>query len=361
MLTPDDYMARALFHAARGRGRTSPNPMVGAIVVSSDGIVVGQGYHQRAGDPHAEVHALGMAGVRARGGTLYCTLEPCSHVGRTGPCVVRIVQAGIVRVVAAVEDPNPLVSGQGFAFLREHGLSVEVGLHATSAAILNQAFFTVMRERRPFVVLKAAVSFDGCIAEAPGRRTDMTSPEANRHAQRVRAEIDAIGVGIGTILADDPLLTARGAYRERPLVRVIFDRELRTPPGARVLSTRAAGPVIIVTTAAAAGHAELRDRLEQQGVEIEVARDDTMRAALECLGARQIGSLLLEGGAAVHQAAWDEGVADFVRLYVTPHLFGADGVRFLGGRPFSSSALVDRRVVPLGPDVLIEGYVHGPR
>jgi diaminohydroxyphosphoribosylaminopyrimidine deaminase / 5-amino-6-(5-phosphoribosylamino)uracil reductase len=176
----------------------------------------------------------------------------------------------------------------------------------------------------------------------------------------VRAEIDAIGVGVGTVLADDPLLTARGAYRIRPLTRVIFDRSLRTPPDARLLSTRDAGPVIIVTTALAASRADVRGLLEARGVDIVVAPDSTLRAALGCLGERHICSLLLEGGAAIHQAAWDEGLADFVRLYVTPHTLGSSGLRFLNGRPFSSAGLFDARVEPLGPDVLIEGYVHGP-
>ena len=268
-VTPSDYMARALFHAARGRGRTSPNPLVGAVVVSADGVVVGQGYHERAGDAHAEVRALDAAGPGARGGTLYCTLEPCAHVGRTGPCVLRIVEAGIARVVAAVEDPNPLVRGQGFAFLKTHGVAVEVGLGELSARTLNQPFFTLIRERRPFVVLKAAMSTDGCIAAAPSVRTSLTSDAANRHAQRVRAEIDAIGVGVGTVLVDDPLLTARGAYRSRPLIRVVFDRRLRMPPAARLLSTRAAGPVIIVTTASGAAQADRRARLEASGAEVD--------------------------------------------------------------------------------------------
>ena len=359
-MTPAEYMDRALFLAARGRGRTSPNPMVGAVVVSPDGVVVGYGYHERAGEAHAEVRALDMAGRRAQGATLYCTLEPCSHVGRTGPCVVRIVRAGISRVVAPVEDPNPLVSGEGFAYLRVHGVGVDVGIGAEAAAKLNQAFFTLVRERRPFVIVKAATSLDGCIAEAPGRRTPLTSPAANRHAHYGRAEVDAIGVGSGTICADDPLLTARGPYRERPLVRVIFDRRLRTPEAARVLSTRDAGPVIIVTTADGAAHAEARRRLEARGAEIDVAGNATLTAALERLGARQIGSLLLEGGAALHQAAWDEGVCDFVRLYVTPHVIGSGGLPFLEGRSFSWDSLADGRVEPLGPDVLIEGYVHRP-
>ena len=354
-------MERALFHAARGSGRTSPNPLVGAVVVSADGVVVGQGFHERAGEPHAEIHALEAAGGRARGATLYSTLEPCCHQGRTGPCVSRIVGAGIARVVAAVEDPNPAVRGRGFAFLRANGVAVDVGLGAGPAVALNQPFFTLMLERRPFVVLKAATSSDGCIAEAPGSRTRLTSEDANRHAHRVRAEVDAIGVGSGTILADDPALTARGIFRERPLVRVVFDRRLRTPPSARVLSTLDAGPVIIVTSARAADRADLRRALEARGADIAVADAGTFRSALERLAARDIGSLLLEGGAAVHGAAWDEGVVDYVRLYVTPHTLGAGALPLLPERPFSSAALHDRRVVPLGPDVLIEGYVHRTR
>jgi diaminohydroxyphosphoribosylaminopyrimidine deaminase/5-amino-6-(5-phosphoribosylamino)uracil reductase len=358
-LTDADYMARALFHAARGRGRTSPNPVVGAVVVTPDGVVVGQGYHARAGEPHAEVHALEMAGARARGATLYCTLEPCSHTGRTGPCVPRIADAGIARVVAAVEDPNPLVRGQGFAYLASRGIQVEVGLDAAEAALLNQPFFTTMRERRPFVILKAAISADGCLAEAPGRRTALTSAVANRHAHRVRAEIDALAVGVGTVLVDDPQLTPRRVYRPLPLVRVVFDRGLRTPPGARLLSTREAGPVIIVTTADAASQTHVRAPLEAKGAEIVVA-DGTVRSGLAILADRGLTSVLIEGGAGLHAAAWDEGVVDFVRLYVTPHVLGSSGVRFLAGRPLLPAIVKGRRIEPLGPDVLIEGYVHGP-
>jgi diaminohydroxyphosphoribosylaminopyrimidine deaminase/5-amino-6-(5-phosphoribosylamino)uracil reductase len=361
MLSEAAYMERALFHAARGAGRTSPNPLVGAVVVSEEGIVLGQGFHQRAGEPHAEVHALEAAGARARGATLFSTLEPCCHHGRTGPCVRRIVEAGIARVVAAVEDPNPAVHGRGFEYLRAHGVAVEVGLGADQSIALNRPFFTLMREGRPFVVLKAATSLDGRIAAAPGRRTFLTSEPANRHAHRVRAEIDAIGVGSGTILADDPDLTARGAYRERPLTRVVFDRRLRTPPDARVLSTAEAGPVIIVTTAESASHAHLRKPLEARGATIEVAADASFAGALRRLAAREVGSLLLEGGAAVHEAAWDEGVVDVVRLYVTPHVLGDGAVPLLPGRAFSSADLSERRISILGPDVLIEGYVHGSR
>jgi diaminohydroxyphosphoribosylaminopyrimidine deaminase/5-amino-6-(5-phosphoribosylamino)uracil reductase len=359
-VTDADYMARALFHAARGRGRTSPNPVVGAVIVSADGVVVGQGYHARAGEPHAEVHALNMAGARARGATLYCTLEPCSHTGRTGPCVERIAAAGIRRVVAALTDPNPLVSGRGFAFLESRGITVDVGPGSAGSARLNQPFFTLVQEGRPFVTLKAAISLDGCMAEAPGTRTALTSSVANRHAHRYRAEVDAIGVGVGTVLADDPWLTSRGVVRERPLTRVVFDRQLRTPPSARLLSTVEAGPVIIVTSAEGAARADRRTALETRGADLVVSPGG-MRESLSILAGRGIASLLLEGGAALHAAAWDEGVVDFVRLYVTPHILGGRGPKLLNGQPFSVAALVERRMEPLGVDVLVEGYVHGPR
>src|SRR5262249_36825589 len=201
---------------------------------------------------------------------------------------------------------------------------------------VNRPFFTRMREPRPFVILKAATSLDGCIAEAPGCRTQLTSAPADRHAHAVRAEVDAIAVGINTLLVDDPLLTPRGPYRERPLARVLFDRRLRTPIDAKVLSTRAAGPVIIVTTADAADRAAVRGPLEQAGAEIVVARDGTFRAALEPLAEREIGSLLLEGGAEVIASAWDEDLVDCVSLYITPRILGPDGVALLPGRPLIS-------------------------
>ena len=359
-VTDADYMARALFHAARGRGRTSPNPTVGAVIVSADGVVIGHGCTERAGQRHGEIVALDMAGLRARGGTMYCTLEPCCHMGRTGPCVERIAAAGVSRVVAAVEDPNPLVHGRGFAFLESRGIKVDIGTGRAAAVLLNQPFFTLMNEGRPFVTLKAAVSADGYIAEAPGRRTPLTSDAANRHAQRIRAEIDAIGVGVGTILVDDPLLTARGAFRELPLIRVIFDRHLRTPPLARVLSTVEAGPVMILTVAEAAARKDIREPLENRGATI-ITTDGTIRSGLRALGERSVTSLLLEGGAHVHEAAWTENVVDYVRLYTAPRSLGREGVRFLNGRHFSSADLIERREESLGPDVMTEGYVHGPR
>ena len=352
-------MRRALDHARRGLGRTTPNPLVGACIVSSEGVVVGQGAHERAGEAHAEIHALDEAGEAARGATLYCTLEPCSHTGRTGPCTERVIAAGIRRVVAAMEDPDPRVSGRGFAALRAHGIELEIGPGREAAVRLNQPYLTAIRTGRPFVIVKAASSIDGRIAAAPGERTALTSGAGRRRAQYDRAWVDAVGVGSETVLVDDPLLTAREVYRERPLARVVFDRRLRTPPGARLLSTLSAGPVIILTTREAV--AADRDRaaaLERAGAAVVQAEPD-LSAALRKLLPWDVRSLLIEGGTALHTAAWDAKVVDYVQLYVAPTALGAGGVP-LESRAFSTAGLFDRRVEILGPDVIIEGYVHRP-
>jgi len=354
-------MRRAIEHARRGLGRTAPNPLVGACVVSDDGVVLGQGAHERAGEPHAEVHALDEAGAAARGATLYCTLEPCAHTGRTGPCTERVIAAGIRRVVAAMEDPFPLVKGRGFAALRAGGIEVAVGVEHDAAARLNQPYLSALRSGRPFVTLKAATSLDGRIAAAPGRRTALTSLPALRHAHSVRAQVDAVAVGSGTVLVDDPLLTVREVYRERPLTRVVFDRRLRVPPTARLFSTLTTGPVIVLTSAQAMRDSSAAaDALRAAGATVLAAGLDAVSPRLELLGSLGVQSVVLEGGAALHAAAWDEGVVDAVQLYVAPVSLGADGVPLLDGRGFVSTALLERRVDLLGPDVLIEGYVHRP-
>jgi diaminohydroxyphosphoribosylaminopyrimidine deaminase / 5-amino-6-(5-phosphoribosylamino)uracil reductase len=358
-------MERALILAERGRGRTTPNPMVGALIVSPDGVVVGRGFHERAGTPHAEVHAIADAGERARGATLYCTLEPCCHTGRTGPCSVAVHQAGIARVVAAVTDPNPAVAGGGIRYLREHGVDVTVGVLGERAARLNDAFFTNVTQRRPFVTLKIAMSLDGRIAAAPGARTALTSAAANRHAQRLRAEVDAIAVGSETVLADDPLLTARDVYRWRPLARVIFDTRLRTPPTARMFATRDEGPIFIVTTknavqAKSCGVTSRLRALEDAGATIvatDTARD--LRGAMTRLFTDHgICSVLLEGGAALHAAAWSAGLVDRVRTYITPHVLGPAGVPWDMPASFDWTMLHDTRSEWFGEDCLLEGYVH---
>jgi diaminohydroxyphosphoribosylaminopyrimidine deaminase/5-amino-6-(5-phosphoribosylamino)uracil reductase len=335
--------------------------VVGACIVTDAGVVVGDGAHERAGEPHAEVHALEEAGVRARGATLYCTLEPCVHTGRTGPCTDRIIAAGIARVVAAMEDPYPLVRGRGFARLREHGIAVEVGLEHAAARRLNLPFLTTVGKGRPFVILKAATSLDGRLAAAPGVRTPLTSMASLRHAHAYRAQVDAIAVGSGTVLADDPLLTARHVYRERQLTRVILDRRLRTPATARVFSTLAAGPVIIMTSAEACDrHPDAALALEHVGAGLARVEGARIENSLRALVGMDVQSVLLEGGAGVHAAAWDEGVVDFVQVYVAPVVLGRHGVPLLEGRPLSTAALFERTVSPLGPDVVIEGYVHRP-
>ena len=352
------HMDRALALARQGRGRTSPNPMVGAVVVSAAGAVVGSGFHARAGAAHAEVGALDEAGAAARGATLYCTLEPCAHHGRTGPCVARIAEAGIRRVVVAVGDPSPRVNGAGVAWLRERGIQVDMGVRRAEAARLNEVFLTWAALGRPFVTLKIATSRDNRIAARPGARTQITGAAAAAAVHAARAEVDAVCVGSTTVLVDDPLLTARGVSRRLPLTRVVLDRRLRTPPAAKLFGTLEAGPVVIMTTAAALREqAPAADRLRAAGAAIQPLETGAMEEVMQRLGASEITSLLLEGGAAVHRAAWSAGVVDRVQRYVAPVRLGARGVPWLDDG-LSVARLRDARVRQLGADVLLEGHVQ---
>jgi len=354
-----ERMRIALALAERGRGRTSPNPLVGALIISPEGVTVGAGFHERAGEPHAEIHALRAAGARARGATLYCTLEPCCHTGRTGPCAVAVADAGVARVVAANEDPNPLVAGGGFRYLRERGIAVTVGTRAAEARQLNEVFETNMRLRRPFVTLKVAMSLDGRIAAATGVRTPLTSEAANRHAQRFRGEVDAIAVGSETMLVDDPLLTARDVYRERPLARVVFDSRLRTPAASRMFATLDQGPVFVMTTERARSEQAARAAaLADAGATLVTAAPHDMGDALRALLRAGVTSLLLEGGAQVHRAAWEADVVDRVRCYVAPRALGQGGLDWAMPPGFSLAGLSDVRARALGPDVLLEADVH---
>ena len=355
-------MSRALALAERGRGTTSPNPMVGAVVVDDEGVVVGRGSHAFAGGPHAEVTALAEAGPRARGATLYCTLEPCSHTGRTGPCAPLVVAAGIRRAVLAMEDPNPLVSGRGLGILRAHGVDVAVGVLEAEARRLNAPFVTRVCRGRSHVTMKVALSIDDRVSLAGGRPVRLTGAVADRRIHRDRAEVDAIAIGSGTLLRDDPQLTARGAFRHRPLVRVILDRRLRTPLAARVLSTLESGPVIIMTRAAAAArrpaHAAL---LARAGATLEMIPDDVAafeEAALRRLAAAGVTSVVLEGGPTVHQAFWDHGLVDRVQIYVGRRSIGPDGLAWWSTSGAVAALLEDRVSTALGADLLIEGDVH---
>ena len=352
-------MLQALDLAEQGRGLTSPNPMVGAIVVGGDGAVAGEGFHERAGGDHAEVRALAAAGEAARGATLYCTLEPCSHRGRTPPCVDRIVEAGVARVVVALRDPNPRVDGRGLAHLRRAGIRVDVGVCSREAARQNSAFLTWMSQGRPFVTMKVAISRDGCIAAREGQRTALTSDDTRRVVHALRAEVDAIGVGSTTVLVDDPLLTARVAPRNRPLTRVVFDRRLRTPPSASLLGTLGAGPVVVLTAEQALEqHPDRAQRLADAGAEVEVVpAGRTMRDGLVRLARREITSLVLEGGRRLHESAWRGGIVDHVQIFVAPKTLGRRAVPWLDRRELFG-ALEPRRMRACGPDLLIEGYVH---
>lgn len=350
-------MRRALFHAARGQGRTTPNPMVGAVIVSPDGVVVGQGWHARAGEPHAEVHAIEEAGDRAAGATLFVTLEPCCHTGRTGPCTRRVIDAGIARVVAAMRDPNPLVSGRGFDELRAHGIAVDEGVCASEAQLLNRAFVTVQTRGRPFVMLKTAASLDARVAAAPGRRTQLSSPAANRRTHLLRASVDAIAVGSETMLVDDPVLTAREARRVRPLVRVVFDRRLRTPPTARIFATLDEGPVLIVTRARA-GSEEAR-AVERAGATIVSA--DSLGEALRALLAWDVSSVLVEGGPCLHTALAEARLVDRVHLIVVATALGAEGVPWVDRDTLPLATAARLIAEPRGPDIWVEADVHGDR
>lgn len=353
-------MRRALFHAARAAGATVPNPAVGAVIVSGDGVVVGQGFHERAGLAHAEVVALDAAGARARGATMYVTLEPCCHVGRTGPCTRRVIDAGIRRVVAATLDPDPRVAGRGVEELRAAGIVVEVGLGDVEARRLNAGYFLAQEHQRPLVVVKAAVSRDGAIAERRDRPTAITGPAAARRTQRLRATVDAIAVGVGTVLADDPRLSARDVVRARPLTRVVFDRGLRTPPSARLFTASPAGPVIILTTAAAmAGAPAAVAALTQAGAELVPV--PTLPAALSALVARTVHTLLVEGGARLHRAFWEAGCVDRLRLVVAPRRLGGQAVPVFDGLPVPWTRLTGVQATPCGDDIWMEADVHWDR
>lgn len=326
MQTDRVHMQHALRLAGRGLGQVAPNPAVGCVIVR-DGIIVGRGWTQKGGRPHAETVALAGAGDAARGATAYVTLEPCSHHGRTPPCAGALIAAGIARVVAAVEDPDPRVSGRGIAMLRDASVTVDVGLLAAEAAALNAGFFLRVMEKRPLVTLKLAISADGMIARAPGGEQWLTGEEARRFGHFLRATHDAILVGSGTVLADDPDLTCRIAgLEDRSPLRVVLDGRLRMPPGAKLVRTASAVPVIVYTAA------EGGEGLRAAGVEVVrlAAGADggvDLRAVLGDLADRGITRLLVEGGAAVAQGFLDRGLADRLEIFRSPVVAGA------GGRP----------------------------
>ncbi|HKN85911.1 MAG TPA: bifunctional diaminohydroxyphosphoribosylaminopyrimidine deaminase/5-amino-6-(5-phosphoribosylamino)uracil reductase RibD [Nitrospiraceae bacterium] len=359
------YMQRALRLAARGRGRTSPNPMVGAVIVSK-GRIIGQGYHHQAGEPHAEILALQAAGKQARGGTLYVTLEPCCHLRkRTPPCVPILIQSGLDRVIVAMLDPNSQVKGRGVARLRRAGIEVTVGRLREEAEELNEAYIHWIKTGRPFVILKAAMTLDGKIATAGGESRWITGEEARRQVHRLRSQVDAVMVGIGTVLHDDPQLTARlpGRVARQP-VRVVLDSRLRIPFTAEVLSKKGGGEILIATTA----HASKRriEQLQHLGATVLILPTEQGRVSLRAcvieLGKRGMTSVLLEGGSEMNASAFSAGLVNRLRLYMAAAVLGGQDAKGIvgGASPASLTEawrLKDLHVTQVGEDLLLDGLV----
>jgi len=357
------HMRRALALAARGLGRTSPNPAVGAVVVRRD-VVVGEGHHERAGAPHAERVALGNAGQAARGADLYVTLEPCCHYGRTPPCTDAIIKAGIRRVIFASSDPDPRADGKGAQQLRAAGVEVVEGVLRGEADRLNEAYLKHKRTGRPFVTLKLAMSLDGKIATRAGDSRWVTGEAARRRVHEMRNTSDAVMVGVGTVLADDPRLTTRGIQGGRDAVRIVCDSRARTPPGAQIISQQSEAPCLVAVTEGA--DQERLERLSAAGAEVLVLPGTKGRVNLDALslalGDRDIMSVLLEGGGALAWSALDAGILDKVALFYAPMIIGGEeAIASVGGegveRISDAFRLQDVTFDRLGGDLLVEGYV----
>ncbi len=375
------YIRKALELARAGVGLTSPNPCVGAVIVDHAGNVAGTGSYTYEGIKHAEVLAIEQAGRAALGATLYINLEPCSHHGRTSPCADAVIAAGVARVVASIADPNPLVSGQGFEKLRSAGVQVKVGLAQDEAKRLNESFARYIRHRLPLVTLKTAMTLDGKIAPPPGESDPptalgaggvsggwITSEIARRHVHELRHESDGIMVGVGTIIADDPLLTDRsGRQRRRPLLRLVVDSHLRLPHESRIVKTANDDVLVLCSFAEEKKKRALQAlgiRVEQISPPMSDGRPD-MLAVVERLGEMEITSLLIEGGAMVNWAALAAGIVDKVFLYYAPKILAGSGsVPFAAGpgfRHISDAAYVKSfRLHRFGEDFALEGYLRDP-
>jgi diaminohydroxyphosphoribosylaminopyrimidine deaminase/5-amino-6-(5-phosphoribosylamino)uracil reductase len=358
-MTDTDFMRLALQIAESVNGRTWPNPMVGAVVVK-EGRIVGMGAHLKAGEPHAEVHALNMAGEAAKGGTIYVTLEPCSHHGRTPPCADRVIQSGVSRVVIAMLDPNPLVAGQGAERIREAGIQVDIGLLEEEARRLNEEWLVAIAMQRPFVWMKAAMTLDGKIATETGDSRWITNGESRQQVHRMRDRADAILVGIGTVLADNPHLTTRLPGEGRNPIRIVLDTHLRIPETSNILNKEAS--TIIACGLNADSHKI--NRLRQTGAEIiELEMTDrgvNLRQLMKELFKRGITLLLVEGGARIHGSFLKERLIDKVTMFVAPKLIGGSGPTPVGGPGFSRMGdaveLQNIDVEMFGDDVAITGY-----
>jgi diaminohydroxyphosphoribosylaminopyrimidine deaminase/5-amino-6-(5-phosphoribosylamino)uracil reductase len=363
------FMQHALELARKGTGLASPNPMVGCVIVR-EGQIIGEGFHQYEWRDHAEIVALKSAGEKARGATMYVTLEPCNHTGRTGPCTKAIIAAGVQRVVAAMDDPNPVNSGRGLEWLRAVGIEVFTGVCEEEARRLSEPFACWIRTKKPFVTLKSALTLDGQLALPPsgkkkskntGRRDDwITSEESRAQVHRMRHASDALLTGIGTVLADDPLLTDRsGLPRRRKLLRVILDSNLRLSPKSRIVKT-SDDDLLVLTT----GPLDSAKAHQLQNAGVEVARAKTksehidLPAVLTELGRREILSVLLEAGPTLNGAALTAGIVHKLVLFYAPRISGGNFVPFAFAPKFSHPPLHDMRTQQFGPDLAIEATLQ---
>ena len=358
------FMKKALDLAQKGQGYTSPNPMVGAVIVK-EGKVKGRGYHQRFGEAHAEVNAIEDAGPQAKGATLYVNLEPCSHTGKTPPCTLKILEAGIKRVVMAMEDPNPAAGG-GAVFLRAHGVEVLGGVCEKAARKLNEAFVKYVSTKQPFVILKCAATLDGRIATRTGDSKWVTGDQARKFVHQLRHAVDAILVGIGTIQVDDPSLTTRlDGFSGLDPVRIILDTHLSISPGARILQLDSDSDTILVTGNSVAE--AKKKSVVKKGVRLieQPAANGQidLKSLMVRLGSMNITSLLIEGGSRVMASAVNSGIVDKVLFFYAPKILGSDdGVPICRGpgpeRMQDSIRVRDIHVQRFDDDVLIEGYIR---
>jgi len=362
------FMKMALDLAEKGRGFTSPNPMVGAVVVK-DGAVVGRGYHEAAGKPHAEVNAIDDAKACTSGATLYVTLEPCNHFGKTPPCTEKILESGIKRVVAAVRDPNPDVKGDGAEFLRSKGVEVIFGICEREAKRQNEVFLKYIKTKRPFVTVKCASTLDGKIATKTGDSKWVTGEEARQFVHRLRHFTDAIMVGIDTVKRDDPKLTTRlDGIKGRNPARIILDSRLSISEDAIVLQQNSGSDTIIIVTDSALDAALLRKKakFEEKGIKIIESPARGGLIALDFLmgklGSIGITSLLIEGGSRVIASAFSAGIVDKIFFFFAPRILGGDGVTICSGPGpalmSDSIPVKDVNIQRFGDDIMIEGYIR---